>query len=827
MSAKTIKKAILEIEGMSCASCSAAVERALNKAEGVEEAQVNFATGKAYVDFDPELIDEVKLAEIVRAAGYDVIDKRDKLTMNIGGMTCASCSAAVERALKKMEGVYEANVNIATEKATVEYNPDKISREDFIEIVKNTGYEVLSFEGDEEAREEEDADLKKMEEARKKMWGTWAFTLPIILWMIPEMVFGIVWPNMAIFNLGMILLAIPPLFIFGRKTFVSAYRAVRHGSANMDVLIAMGTGAAFLTGPAGLFMPIANYAGVSAMIMAFHLTGRYIEERAKGRASQAIKKLLELGARTATLLVDGVEREVPIEEVKPGDIMVVRPGEKIPTDGEIIEGHTTVDESMATGESMPVERVPGDQLIGATVNLNGLVKVRATKVGKDTFLAQVIRMVEEAQGSKVPIQEFADQVTAVFVPAVIIIALITFFSWLLFPDLLRNVAYWAQGFLPWVNPDLSPFTLAIFATVAVLVIACPCALGLATPTALMVGSGIGAENGVLIRNGEAIQLMKDVHTIVFDKTGTITRGKPEVTDLLTLNGWNEDELLQIAASVEAGSEHPLGLAIVNAAREKGLELKELREFATLTGKGVKGWINDREVLVGSRRLLEEGGIDIEELKDEMTRLEEEAKTAMLVAVDGQPAGIIAVADALKGDSIQAIRELKQLGLETAMITGDNERTARAIAREVGIDHIVAEVLPEGKVDEIKRLQDRFGLIAMVGDGINDAPALTQADVGIAIGTGTDIAIESSDITLVRGELSAVVTAVKLSRATFRKIKQNLFWAFIYNIIAIPLAILGLLHPVIAEIAMAISSITVVTNANLLRRVNIQPDYRRE
>jgi Cu+-exporting ATPase len=630
---------------------------------------------------------------------------------------------------------------------------------------------------------------------------------------------------MQIFNLGMIVLAIPPLFVFGRKTFITAYRAVSHGSANMDVLIAMGTGAAFVTGPAVFFTPIANYAGVAAMIMAFHLTGRYIEETAKGRASQAIRKLLELGAKTATIIENGNEKEVAIEDVQPGDVMLIKPGEKIPTDGEIVEGKTTVDESMATGESMPVKRAEGDEVIGATVNQNGLIKVKATKVGKDTFLSQVVKMVEEAQGTKVPIQEFADKITGIFVPTVLIIAASTFLLWLIFPDTLREVGFWAQSFLPWVDPTLGTLTLAIFATIAVLVIACPCALGLATPTALMVGSGIGAENGVLIRKGEAIQTMKDVHTIVFDKTGTITKGKPEITDIIASADSSEQVLLQLAASVEAGSEHPLGEAIVRGAKDREIEIKEIKNFNSVIGKGVKAEVEGKEVLVGSRKLMESAGIDTSDFEEELKRLENEAKTAMLAAADGKMMGIVAVADALKEDSVKAITELKKLGLKTAMITGDNQRTAEAIAKEVGIDHVFAEVMPDGKVDKVKELQSEFGVIAMVGDGINDAPALTQANVGIAIGTGTDIAIESSDITLVRGDLSSVITAVKLSRATFRKIKQNLFWAFFYNLIAIPVAILGLLHPVIAEMAMATSSISVVTNANLLRRENVQADYK--
>jgi len=749
--------------------------------------------------------------------GHDVKEEREKVTLKIGGMTCASCAATVENALKKADGVYSASVNIATEKAAVEFDPRVVDRNVLSRIVYDSGYEMVR-----EAKEaEQDEDVRKTREARNRMWGAWAFTIPIVLWMVPDMFFGVMWPSRMVMDAGMIILAIPPLFVFGRKTFGTARRAVVHGSANMDVLISMGTGVAFLSGPASFFAPIANYAGVAAMIMSFHLTGRYVEETAKGRASLAIRKLLELGARTARIVVNGEELEVPAEDLKPGDVMVIRPGEKIPTDGEIVDGHTSIDESMATGESMPVQRGVGDEVIGATMNQNGLVKVRATRVGKDTFLSQVIKLVEEAQGTKVPIQAFADRVTAVFVPTVLVIAALTLLLWLLLP-MMREVLVSAARFLPWVDPALGVITLALSATIAVLVIACPCALGLATPTALMVGSGMGAENGVLIRHGAAIQTMRNVKVVVFDKTGTITKGKPEVTDVVPQEGFSEIEVLELAASVESGSEHPLGVAIVKGAKDRGATPKEPRDFAAITGKGVKATVEGREVLVGSRGLMRDAGIGTATIEDELQRLEEEAKTAMIVASGGKAIGVLAVADPLKEDSIEAITELKSMGLDTAMLTGDNARTANAIARRVGITRVLAEVLPEGKIDEIVKLQDRFETVAMVGDGINDAPALTQANVGIAIGTGTDIAIESSDITLVRGDLSGVVTAVKLSRATFGKIRQNLFWAFFYNATAIPIAILGLLHPVMAEIAMATSSVTVVTNANLLRRVNVKP-----
>ncbi|MBM7624708.1 heavy metal translocating P-type ATPase [Sporohalobacter salinus] len=750
----------------------------------------------------------------------------NKNTLKIADMTCAACAQRVEQALNDVEGVTEATVNFATEKAIVKYKSEQVNVEDLVNIVEDTGYEVIEDDEQEETNEL-DKDAKKVEEAKNKMLWSWGLTIPIILWMIPEMFLGIAWPNEMIYQLGMIALAMPILLWVGRNTYYTAYKAISHGSANMDVLIAMGTGAAFITGPASFFTPIASYAGVAGMIMTFHLTGRYIETKAKGRASEAIKKLLELEAKTAIVVRKGEEVEIPIDEVEVGDIMIVKPGEKVPTDGEIVEGESAIDESMATGESMPVKKTVGDEVIGATINQRGLIKVEATKVGKDTFLSQVIKMVEEAQGTKVPIQEFADRITSIFVPTVLIIAALTFVLWLLFPTALREVTTWAAAYLPWVNPNLGLITGAIFATVAVLVIACPCALGLATPTALMVGTGMGAENGVLIRKGEAIQTLKEVHTIVFDKTGTITEGHPAVTDLVPNDEFNEGELLQLAASVEAGSEHPLGEAIVRKAEKEEVEIEEISDFEAITGKGVQAEVGDRQVFVGSRRLMNEKEMDVSQVEDEMKELEKEAKTAMLIGVGNQLAGIIAVADPLKEDSKQAIAELRDLGLETAMITGDNKRTAKAIADQVGIDHVVAEVLPDGKVDEIMKLQDKFGTIAMVGDGINDAPALTQANVGIAIGTGTDIAIESSDVTLVRGDLSSVITAIKLSRATFRKIKQNLFWAFIYNTIAIPIAILGLLHPIIAEAAMATSSISVVTNANLLRGVDVQPRYLEE
>jgi len=818
---------------MTCASCVAHVEKALKGVEGVADVNVNLATEKAHVQFNTDLVRISDLVQAVHETGYEI--PTETVILPIGGMTCASCAAHVEKALGRVPGVVQASVNLATERATVTFVPGVAGLDDFRKAVTEAGYQVLETPAETAAEEErEDEAERKMRQARFRMRVAWALTAPIILWMLPEMIWGVMWPNEMVFNAGMILLALPVLFWVGRRTYRSGFTAVLHGYANMDTLISLGTGVSLLTGPASFLFPVANYAGVAAMIMAFHLTGRYVEETARGRASQAIRKLLELGARTARIVQEGREVEVPVEAVQVGDVMVVRPGEKIPTDGVVLEGESAVDESMATGESMPVNKRPGDQVIGATVNQEGLLKVRATRVGRDTFLAQVIKMVEEAQGSKVPIQEFADRVTGVFVPVVMSIAVLTLAAWLLFPGAMTSLVR-VGAFLPWVNPDLGAITLAIVSTVAVLVIACPCALGLATPTALMVGSGMGAGHGILIRSGEAIQTLKDVRVVVFDKTGTVTKGKPEVTDLIPNpeSPIPDSRLLYWAASAERGSEHPLGRAIVERAEAEGLTLDEPREFQALRGRGVVATVDGHRVLVGSRRLMEEHGLDMAPLAQGrpvgslLRQLEEEARTAILVAVDGHLAGVLAVADTLKEDSRDAIAELHRMGLETAMITGDNRRTAEAIARRVGIDHVLAEVLPDGKVAEVRKLQEQMGLVAFVGDGINDAPALAQADVGIAIGTGTDIAIEAGDVTLVRGEVTGVVEAINLSRATFRKIRQNLFWAFFYNVVMIPLAVVGWMHPVLAEIAMATSSVTVVTNANMLRRVEIRPAYRRQ
>lgn len=830
MATSQLKKKTLDIEGMHCTGCVSAVEKALASLEGVEEASVNLATETASVSFDVSKVSMKDLEEVVGDAGYSLVEgKVQSRILKIEGMHCAGCVNSVEQVLGRLDGVKEVTVNLANESAKVTYSGD-VTLSDFEEAVARAGYSLLKEEseaGQTKAEARQQRDQEKLKKARSRMWWSWGLTIPIILWMLPEMSWGHTFLGDPGYAVGMLLLSGTVIFVPGWETMRSAWKSSRNLSPNMDVLIAMGSLAALSTGVIALLHQFRlapdfhSFAGIAGMIMAFHLTGRYIETKAKGRASEAIKKLMTLEAKEATLDRNGEEIKVPVQDLQPGDIMVVRPGEKIPTDGEVIQGKSSVDESIATGESMPVEKKEGDEVIGATLNKNGLLKVKATKVGKDTFLNQVIRMVEEAQGSKVPIQEFADRITAVFVPVVLGISVLTLIAWLVFPGFFGEVAAWASDFLPWVNPGMGSIALAFYAAIAVLVIACPCALGLATPTALMVGSGMGAENGVLIRKGEAIQQMKDVDIIVLDKTGTITEGKPGVTDLVVLNDSNESEMIRIAAATESGSEHPLGEAIVRYAREQDIKATEVRDFEAVTGKGVKATVDDSPVLVGSKKLMIQEGVIVSDKVDEKLKtLEEQAKTAMLVAKDYRVLGIVAVADEIKEDSKQAITRLKEFGLHPVMLTGDNERTAKAIASEVGIEEVIAGVMPDQKSDEIKRLQEQGKVVAMVGDGINDAPALTQAHVGIAIGTGTDVAIESGDIVLVKGDLSAVVKSVRLSRATFTKIKQNLFWAFFYNVVMIPLAILGMLHPLLAEAAMAFSSVNVVANSRRLRKKRI-------
>ncbi len=746
-----------------------------------------------------------------------------KATLQIDGMHCAGCANAVDKQLENLAGVRSATVNLATESALVEYEGD-IGMEDFSEAVSKAGYTLVRDSSDTKSKAEqvEEREQKKLETARQNMIWSWVPTVVMLAWMLPMWLADHIFFGHMGMEIGMILLSGFAIFVPGWETIKSAWRSTLNLSPNMDVLIAMGSLASLSTGFVVLLHHLGfgpqfySFAMIGGMIMAFHLTGRYIETKAKGSASQAIRKLLTIGAKEASVLRDGEEVKVPIKELKVGDVMLVRPGEKIPTDGEVVEGTSNVDESIATGESMPVEKTKGDEVIGATINTNSILKVKATKVGNETFLNQVIKMVEEAQGSKIPIQDFADQVTKIFVPIVLLLAGLTLTAWLIFPEFFGGLVEWAASFIPWVNPDLSSTALAFYAMIAVLVIACPCALGLATPTALMVGSGLGAENGILIRKGEAIQRMKDVNAIVLDKTGTITRGKPSVTDVIAFNGTDEKELIKWAASVENNSEHPLGQAVVNFAQQEQVEIEETSDFETMTGKGVYAELDGVKVGVGTPALMEKLGVEISgEVSAQKQELEKRAKTAVFVSFDGELVGLLGIADEIKEDSRQAIEELKKLGLKTIMLTGDNQKTARAIADQVGIDEVIAEVLPDQKSNEVKKLQEAGKVVAMVGDGINDAPALTLADVGIAIGTGTDVAIESGDIVLVKGNLSAVIRAINLSKKTFTKIKQNLFWAFFYNLIMIPLAVIGLLHPLLAEAAMAFSSINVVFNSKRL------------
>jgi len=742
----------------------------------------------------------------------------------VPGMGSDHCAGLVSTSLRRAHGVANVRTNIANHRVDVEFDPGQIDLDALKSAVERAGYDVEVVEEGSRtsaARSGDDVEERYLAQAWKRLWIAAVPATLIMLLMIPHMFWQPVPGYLAI----VAVLAFPVVFLYGGfATHRSAWRSLTNRTANMDVLISMGSLPPYFIGLVGFVYPMTSFIEMAATIMTFHMLGRYLETRAKGRASQAIKRLVTMGAKTASVLRDGQEVEVPAGELQAGDIMVVRPGAKMPTDGEIVEGNSHLDESMATGESVPVEKGPGDAVIGATINKEGLLRVRATKVGADTFLSQVIRLVEEAQGSKVPIQEFADRITGYFVPAVILISLISFFVWLVFGESLRPILVWGATLLPWVNPELSPLLIGVLSAVAVLVIACPCALGLATPTAIMVGSGLGAERGVLIRSGEAIQTLKDIKAVVLDKTGTITRGKPSLTDVWATEGFDEGEVLRAAASVEAGSEHPLGQAIVAGARERSLDVPEVTEFKAVTARGVEGMVDGRHVRVGSRRLLIEAGIALGDLDDRLMQLETTGKTAMLVAIGDRAAGLVAVSDTIKEDSRPAIAAMHALGIHVVMITGDNERTARHVAAQVGIDEVQAGVLPEGKVAAIRELQSRFGdRVAMVGDGINDAPALKQANVGIAIGAGADVAIEAADVTLVTGELSRVVEAIRLSKATFSKIVQNLFWAWFYNIAAIPIAALGLLHPMIGVIAMTASSLSVIGNSLLLKRARLEVD----
>ena len=745
-----------------------------------------------------------------------------RATLTVPGMGSDHCAGIITGSIKRLAGIAEVGTNIANHRVTVRFDGGQTDAASIRQAVERAGYDVASLEtGGTPASPSagDEVEERYLATAWKRLWIA---AIPATLIML-IMGLHMFWQPIPGYLAIVAVLAFPVVFLYGGwATHRSAWLSLTNRTANMDVLISMGSLPPYLIGLVGFVYPMTSFIEMAATIMTFHMLGRYLETRAKGRASQAIKRLITLGAKTATVERDNEEIEVPIAELIVGDVMVVRPGAKIPTDGEIIEGNSHLDESIATGESVPVEKGPGDAVIGATINNEGMLKIRATKIGADTFLSQVIRLVEEAQGSKVPIQEFADRVTAKFVPAVIVISLGSLFIWLFFAESLRPILFWGATFLPWVNPELSPLMLGVLSAVAVLVIACPCALGLATPTALMVGSGMGAEQGILIRSGEAIQTLKDIKVVVLDKTGTITRGQPSLTDVVALDGFEEEAVLRAAAGVEAGSEHPLAQAIVTGARDRGLVVPKVSDFRSITARGVEGQLEGSHIRVGSRRLLNEAGIDASSLEGQLQNLEIQGKTAMLVAIGNAAAGLVAVADTIKDDSRAAIAALHDLGIHVVMITGDNERTAKHIASQVGLDEVMAGVLPEGKVDAIRKLQDEHGeKVAMVGDGINDAPALKQANVGIAIGAGADVAIEAADVTLVKGELTKAVEAIRLSRATFRKIVENLFWAWFYNVAAIPIAAVGLLHPMIGVVAMTVSSLSVIGNSILLKRARIK------
>lgn len=812
-----MKKDTLAVAGMTCAACASAVERSVGKVPGVVSANVNLATEKLHVEYEDDIdIEVIKAA--VEQAGYTVNEDSGGLrdvTIPIRGMTCASCVAAVDRVLAGIEGVAEVNVNLSTEKATVKYNPEIVRLSSLKQAIVKAGYEPLEIETEAEA----DADQERRNQEIKSLWHRFLFsaifTVPLFYISMGHMIGlplpGFISPDVNPVGFGLAqLLLTAPVLVAGYRFYTIGFSKLFRRQPNMDSLIAIGTSAAFLYGLYAVARILGGdhsyahelYFETAGVIVTLILLGKYLEAVAKGRTSEAIKKLMGLAPKTAVVVTSGQEVVIPIEEVEVGDLILVRPGERIPVDGVVVSGHTSVDESMLTGESIPVEKEVGDEVVGASINQNGTITFKASRVGRDTVLAQIIKLVEEAQGSKAPIAKMADIVAGYFVPIVIAIAVLAGLAW-------------------FITGHSAVFSLTIF--ISVLVIACPCALGLATPTAIMVGTGKGAEHGILIKSGVALETTHQVDVVVLDKTGTITEGKPQVTDIITVQDVNRDELLKLAASAEKGSEHPLAAAIVQQAEKENMELLSAEDFQALPGRGIEVRIDGQQILLGNKKLMDERGVEIT-LEEESHRLAEEGKTPMYAAIEGRLVGIIAVADVIKPSSKKAIEALHKMGIEVAMITGDNQRTAQAIARQVGVDRVLAEVLPEDKAREVQKLQSEGKRVAMVGDGINDAPALAQADVGIAIGSGTDVAMESADIVLMRSDLMDVPAAVELSRATIRNIKQNLFWAFAYNSAGIPIAA-GLLYafggpllnPMIAAAAMAFSSVSVLSNALRLKR----------
>jgi Cu+-exporting ATPase len=809
-------RASIHITGMTCTTCAATIEKGLSQTPGIEQADVNFASEKASIKYDPTKVDLGRIKDTVSQLGYGVATK--KSIFPVGGMTCASCVARVEEALSSVPGVISANVNLASEKATVEYL-EGTELADMRRAVKDAGYELGP-----EAQALEDVTTAAQREIR--VLRNRFIVAAILAAIIMALGFS---PSFAGKPYLLWALATPVQFWAGLRFYRGAWGALKHKTSDMNTLIAVGTSVAYFYSLIAVIFPglFATgalephlYFDTSAMIITLILLGRFLEARARGQTSEAIKRLIGMQPKTALVVHEGEQREIPVEDVRVGDLILVRPGERIPVDGVVREGYSSIDESMITGESIPVEKKVGDEVIGATINKTGSFQFEATKVGKDTTLARIVRMVEEAQGSKAPIQRLADVIASYFVPAVIGIAIITFVVWY------------------FVGPAPA-LTFALLNFVAVLVIACPCALGLATPTAIMVGTGKGAEHGILIRNGEALERAHQINTVLLDKTGTLTRGEPVVTDVVAAPFSSPEEVLRLAASAEHSSEHPLGEAVVKAALEKKLELSPSSDFNAIPGQGVEALVESKKLFLGNLKLMKERGLSLNGLESKAAEFLEAGKTAMFLGLDTQVAGIIVLADTLKPGTREALQALHKMGIETAMLTGDNRRTAEAIAREAGIDRVLAEVLPEYKAGEVKKLQEEGKVVAMVGDGINDAPALAQADIGIAIGTGTDVAMETGDITLISGDLMGVVTAISLSKRTMRTIKQNLFWAFAYNTALIPVAAgvlylafgktgvpsglhfilgeYGFLNPMLAAAAMAASSITVVSNSLRLRR----------
>jgi Cu+-exporting ATPase len=799
---KPAKQTSLQITGMTCATCAGTVEKKLSELRGVSKAGVNLASEKATVEYDPSLATEKDLVKAVEDAGYGVAIS--EVVFNVTGMTCATCVQNIETALNGLDGVVSVTVNLASEKAYVRYNPEVVTVSRLKKAISDAGYKAVPAD---EKAEDYDRQARDRERHRLVLLLIFSFSLAI-----PVFVLSMVMPFHSNADNWLLLgLTTPVQFLVGWQFYVGTYKALRNRRANMDVLIALGTMAAYVYSLLVTAMPATFdgdvYFDTAALIISIVLLGRYLEARAKGRASEAIKKLMGLRPKTASIVVDGVETQVAVEDVEVGQVVVVRPGEKIPVDGTVVEGASAVDESMLTGESMPVDKKAGDGVVGATINKNGLLKFQATKVGKDTALAQIIKLVEQAQGSKAPIQRLADSVAAVFVPVVVTIALVAFIAWFAIIG--------------------KPFVFALEASISVLVIACPCALGLATPTAIMVGTGKGAQNGILIKSAASLERAYRIETIVFDKTGTLTQGTPTVTDVVPLDTLSQSEVLRLAASAEKGSEHPVGQAIVKAASKEGRPPSDPEAFQALSGRGILATVEGREVLLGNQVLMSENGVRIGAAQDKVSGLESQGKTVMMVALDRNPIGLIAVSDTLRDNAAEAIGQLHRMGLETVMITGDNRRTAEAVAKQAGIERVLAQVLPDDKAKEIRGLQESGKVVAMVGDGINDAPALAQADIGIALGSGTDVAMESGDIVLVRNDLRDVVEAIRLSRYTISKVKQNLFWAFGYNTLGIPIAagvlysVTGtLLNPIIAAAAMAFSSISVVTNSLLMNRYRV-------